>query len=53
MKNRKEKNTLFMMLHYFPYEIIKKKKEQSQYLYTCTVAVLCILHLTNYRKIII
>lgn len=26
MKNRKEKNTLFVMLHYFPYEIIKKKK---------------------------
>lgn len=53
MKNRKE-NTLFVTLHYFPYEIIKKKKkEQSQYLYTCTVAVLCILYLTNYRKIII
>lgn len=51
MKNRKEKNILFVMLRYFPYRIIKKK-EQSQYSYTCTVAVL-LVYLTNYKKIII
>lgn len=52
MKNRKEKNILFVMLRYFPYKIIKKKKEQSQYSYTCTVAVL-LVYLTNYKKKII
>lgn len=40
------------MLRYFPYKIIKKKKEQSQYSYTCTVAVL-LVYLTNYKKKII